>query len=92
MKPLSEEEALDIAELRLALIALALKSAYRHLSPVDFDYTYDLAKRITLPTAPRSTLNTIAAFGTPFSAKLNGQSCVTYSGSWRTERLVMFRF
>jgi DNA-binding GntR family transcriptional regulator len=47
VKPLSEEEALDIAELRLALISLAIKPAYRHLSPADFDYTYDLAKRIT---------------------------------------------
>jgi DNA-binding GntR family transcriptional regulator len=47
VKPLSEEEALDIAELRLALISLAIKPAYRHLSPADFDYTYDLAKQIT---------------------------------------------
>jgi DNA-binding GntR family transcriptional regulator len=47
VKPLSEEEVLDIAELRLAYISLALKPAYRHLSPADFDYTYDLAKRLT---------------------------------------------
>jgi DNA-binding GntR family transcriptional regulator len=38
---------LDIAELRLALISLALKPAYRHLSPADFDHAYDLAKRLT---------------------------------------------
>ena len=32
VKPLSPEEALDIADLRLALITLAAKPAYRHLS------------------------------------------------------------
>ena len=47
VKPLSAEEILDIAELRLALISLALKPAYRHLSPADFDHSYELAKRIT---------------------------------------------
>ena len=47
VKPLSPEEILDIAELRLALISLALKPAYRHLSPADFDHAYELAKRIT---------------------------------------------
>ncbi len=33
--------------LPLSLISLAVKPAYRHLSPADFDYAYDLAKRIT---------------------------------------------
>jgi DNA-binding GntR family transcriptional regulator len=47
VKPLSVAEVLDIAELRLALISLALKPAHRHLSPADFDLAYDLAKRIT---------------------------------------------
>jgi len=42
VKPLSAAEVLDIAELRLALISLALKPAHRHLPPADFD----LAKRI----------------------------------------------
>ena len=37
VKALSPEEALDIAELRLSLITLAAKPAYRHLSPTDFD-------------------------------------------------------
>jgi DNA-binding GntR family transcriptional regulator len=46
VKPLSAEEVLDIAELRLALISLALKPAYRHLTPADFDHAYDLAKRL----------------------------------------------
>ena len=47
VKPLSPEEALDIAELRLAVITLAAKTAYRHLSPADFDLAYGFAKQIT---------------------------------------------
>ena len=47
VKPLSPAEVLDIAELRLAVISLALKQAHRHLSPADFDHAYDLAKRVT---------------------------------------------
>jgi DNA-binding GntR family transcriptional regulator len=47
VKPLSPEEALDIADLRLALITLAAKPAYRHLSPTDFDLAYGLAKQMT---------------------------------------------
>jgi DNA-binding GntR family transcriptional regulator len=47
VKPLSQEEVLDIAELRLALISLALKPAHRHLSPADFDQAHELAKRAT---------------------------------------------
>ena len=45
IKPLSPEEALDIAELRLSLITLAVKPAHRHLSPADFDLAYRLAKQ-----------------------------------------------
>ena len=47
MKALSSEEALDIADLRLALITLAAKPAYRHLSPTDIDLAYGLAKQMT---------------------------------------------
>jgi DNA-binding GntR family transcriptional regulator len=47
VKPLSPEEGLDIAELRLSLITLAAKPAHRHLSPADFDRAYGLAKQIT---------------------------------------------
>ena len=47
VKPLSAEEILDIAELRLALISLALKPAQRHLAPADFDQAYELAKQLT---------------------------------------------
>ena len=47
LKPLSPEEVLDIAEVRLALITLAVKAAHRHLSPADFDLAYGLAKQMT---------------------------------------------
>jgi len=47
VKPLSPEEVLDIAELRLALISLAVKPAHRHLAPADFDHAYEVAKRMT---------------------------------------------
>jgi DNA-binding GntR family transcriptional regulator len=47
VKPLSAEETLDIAEIRLALITLAAKPAHRHLSPADFDLAYGLAKQMT---------------------------------------------
>jgi DNA-binding GntR family transcriptional regulator len=47
VKPLSAEETLDIAEIRLALITLAAKATYRHLSPADFDLAHGLAKQIT---------------------------------------------
>jgi DNA-binding GntR family transcriptional regulator len=46
LKPLSPEEALDIAELRLSLITLAIKPAHRHLSPADFDLAYRLANSL----------------------------------------------
>jgi DNA-binding GntR family transcriptional regulator len=47
VKPLSLGEVSDIAELRLAVITLAAKAAYRNLSPADFDLAYRLAKQIT---------------------------------------------
>jgi DNA-binding GntR family transcriptional regulator len=47
VKPLSPEEVLDIAELRLAVITLAAKEAYRHVSPADLDLAHGLAKQIT---------------------------------------------
>jgi DNA-binding GntR family transcriptional regulator len=53
VKPFSAAEVVDIAELRLALISLALKPAYRHLSLADFDHAYDLAKRVTRSNSAR---------------------------------------
>jgi DNA-binding GntR family transcriptional regulator len=53
VKPLSAEEILDIAELRLALISLALKPAHRHLAPADFDQAYELAMRMARLRNPK---------------------------------------
>ena len=36
---------MDIAELRLSLITLAVKPAHRHLSPAEFDLAYRFAKQ-----------------------------------------------
>ena len=47
VKPLSTEEVVDIAEVRLAVITLAAKTVYRRLSPTDFDLAYGLAKEMT---------------------------------------------
>src|SRR6516162_615475 len=47
VKPLSPKEAFDIADLRLSLITLVAKPAYRRLSPSDFDLAYGLAKQTT---------------------------------------------
>jgi GntR family transcriptional regulator, trigonelline degradation regulator len=47
VRPLSPEEVLDFADLRLSLITLAVKAAHRHLSPADFDLAYRLAKQTT---------------------------------------------
>jgi DNA-binding GntR family transcriptional regulator len=46
VRPLSAGEAREIAEIRLPLISLAVKSAHPHLAPAHFDVAYDLAKRI----------------------------------------------
>ena len=53
LKPLSPEEVLDIAELRLALITLAAKPAHRHFSPAEFDLAYRLAKQTTRTTSAK---------------------------------------
>ena len=47
VKPLSTEEVVDIAEVRLAVITLAAKTVYRRLSPTDFDLASGLAKQMT---------------------------------------------
>jgi DNA-binding GntR family transcriptional regulator len=47
LKPLSAEEVLQIAELRLALVSLAIKPAHRRLSPADFDHAYEIAKQVS---------------------------------------------
>jgi DNA-binding GntR family transcriptional regulator len=47
VRPLSPAEIAEIAEVRLALIALAIKPAHAYLALADFDLAFDLAKRIT---------------------------------------------
>jgi DNA-binding GntR family transcriptional regulator len=53
VRPLSPAEIQEIAEIRLAFIALAVKPAHPHLAPAHFDLAYDLAKRITLTKSAR---------------------------------------
>jgi DNA-binding GntR family transcriptional regulator len=52
VKPLSAQEALEIAGLRLALISLAAKPAYPQLSPADFDRAEDIAVRLNQTEDP----------------------------------------
>jgi len=85
VKPLSPEEALDIAELRLSLITLAVKPAYRHLSPADFDLAIGSRSRRAAVPPRKNSSNTIAVFGTSFSGKPNGLFFGRCSGNWTTE-------
>jgi DNA-binding GntR family transcriptional regulator len=52
VKPLSPEEGLEIAELRLALISLAVRPAYPHLSPADFELAERIARRMNRTNDP----------------------------------------
>jgi len=52
VKPLSAQEALEIAGLRLALVSLAAKPAYPQLSPADFDRAEDMAVRLNQTQDP----------------------------------------
>ena len=52
VKPLSPREALEIAELRLAVISLGAKPAYPHLSLADFDLAEKSASRLNRTQNP----------------------------------------
>ena len=52
VKPISPEEGLEIAELRLALISLAAKPAYPHLSLADFELAEKSARRLNQTQDP----------------------------------------
>ena len=52
VKPLSPEEGLEIAELRLALISLAAKPAYPHLSLANFELAEKIARRMNRTQNP----------------------------------------
>jgi DNA-binding GntR family transcriptional regulator len=75
LKPLSPEEALDIAELRLALISLAAKRAHRHLSPADFDSLTGSPNKLPGATTPKNTSNTTASFGISISERRTDTFC-----------------
>jgi DNA-binding GntR family transcriptional regulator len=81
VKPLSADEALDIAELRLGLITLAAKPAHRHLSPADFDLAYGLAKQLTRSNSAREHFNITGSFGTSSSRRPKGLFSGRSSGS-----------
>jgi DNA-binding GntR family transcriptional regulator len=53
VRPLSPVEIQEIAEIRLALISLAVKPAHSNLAPAHFDLAQDLAKRITRTKSAR---------------------------------------
>jgi DNA-binding GntR family transcriptional regulator len=72
LKPLSAEEASDIAELRLALITLAAKPAHRHLSPADFDLLTGSLNRSLVATKARNTSNTTVSFGISYLRRRSG--------------------
>jgi DNA-binding GntR family transcriptional regulator len=71
VKPLSPKEALDIAELRLALINLAAKPAHRHLSPADFELAYGLAKQITRSNSAKEHFELNRQFWNIFFGKID---------------------
>jgi hypothetical protein len=66
-QPLSPEEVSDIAELRLALISLAVKPAHRHLAPADFDHAYHLSKLTGQTTVVKEQITTAGRAGAPAS-------------------------
>ena len=71
VKPLSPKEALDIAELRLALINLAAKPAHRHLSLADFELAYGLAKQITRSNSAKEHFKYNRQFWNIFFGKID---------------------
>jgi DNA-binding GntR family transcriptional regulator len=71
VKPLSTKEALDIAELRLALINLAAKPAHRHLSLADFELAYGLAKQITRSNSAKEHFELNRQFWNIFFGKID---------------------
>jgi DNA-binding GntR family transcriptional regulator len=52
VKPLSPQECLEIAELRLGLISLGAKPAYPHLSLADFELAEKIARQLNRTQSP----------------------------------------
>ena len=73
VRPLSPTEAREIAEIRLALISLAVKRAHPHLAPARFNVAYDLAKRrvqMVYNLLPKSTIYLQFVCNRPASVQL----------------------
>ena len=64
VKPLSAQEDLEIAGLRLALVSLAAKPAYPQLSPADLDRAEDIAVRLKQTQNPPNFFTGSWGFGT----------------------------
>jgi DNA-binding GntR family transcriptional regulator len=62
VRPLSPAEIQEIAEIRLALIALAVKPAHRRFAPADFNLAYDWAKRTTRTKSAREAFECTRGF------------------------------
>jgi DNA-binding GntR family transcriptional regulator len=62
VKPLSAQEALEIAGLHLALVSLAAKPAYPQLSPADFDRAEDIVVRLKQTQNPAEFFYGIMGF------------------------------
>jgi DNA-binding GntR family transcriptional regulator len=91
-KPLSIEEVLDIAELRLVVITLAAKEAYRHLSPADFDVAYGLAKQIARRNSAKEQFELQSALlGDPVRGIPTPYSLGGVSGNWMNDSLAITR-
>src|ERR1700757_4087765 len=62
VRPLSPVEIQEIAEIRLALISLAVKPPHSNLAPAHFDLAQALAKRITRTKSAREAFECTRRF------------------------------
>jgi hypothetical protein len=80
--PLSAAGLYDIAEIRLALIALAVKPAHRHLAPLTSTSPMTWPSESHGPKTPPKLLNVPAASGKSFLRRLNDQFSRKCFGNW----------
>jgi DNA-binding GntR family transcriptional regulator len=76
---------LDIADLRLALITLVAKGAYRHLFPADFDVAHGLAKQITRSNSAKEAFEYNRRFWDIIFEKTGRPILWKCSQGWTTE-------
>jgi DNA-binding GntR family transcriptional regulator len=91
VRPLSTKETLDIAEIRLDLIVFAVKSAYRHLSPPDFDLAYQLAEQMTQSSSAKEHFESNHRFWDIIFEGSRLPSARRYSGNSTIEPLATTR-